>query len=155
MPTQGHIQAHVPTGKRKKDTMALQDHEFVYSCTPRNARVLSGQQIPAAGPSVAHKSHQLRPENFSHSANSSELQSRLNGCIRGGSLLLQAPYQHQTMGRCKHWTRTYDSNKYPFLTQQTCLSGPAFRAATVCEWMSLPPSAPTASLHRYPYQKQE
>ena len=26
------------------------------------------------------------------------------------------PYQHQILGRCEHWTRTYDPNKYPFLT---------------------------------------
>ena len=31
----------------------------------------------------------------------------------------------------KYWTRTYDPNKYPFLTQQICSSGPTFCAATV------------------------
>ena len=30
---------------------------------------------------------------------------------------------------CIHWPRTYDPNKYPFLTQQTCSSGPIFCAA--------------------------
>ena len=54
----------------------------------------------------------------------------LDTCLLRSSV----PSQHQTLGRCHHWTRSYDPDKYPFLTQQTCSSGPIFCAATGSGW---------------------